>query len=104
MPIIHNFVSLKPDGQNATLVQPSNWNANHTIDIFIDDEVPAGMVNGENRELILGNIPFPEASLQLFRNGALQQRNIDYTLAISTITWAQIPNTGDIIRAWYRKA
>lgn len=29
--ITHPFTSAKADGTDATLVQPSNWNANHTI-------------------------------------------------------------------------
>lgn len=32
MAIKHAFTSGKTDGGDATLVQPSNWNANHTID------------------------------------------------------------------------
>ena len=32
MGIKHAFTSAKADGGDATLVQPSNWNANHTID------------------------------------------------------------------------
>lgn len=32
MAIKHALVSAKTDGGDATLVQPSNWNANHTID------------------------------------------------------------------------
>ncbi len=32
MGIKHPFVSAKVDGGDATLVQPSNWNSNHTID------------------------------------------------------------------------
>lgn len=31
MPITHPFVSPKADGADATLVRPSNWNAQHTI-------------------------------------------------------------------------
>lgn len=29
----HNFVSAKLDGSDATLVQPSNWNAEHSLTI-----------------------------------------------------------------------
>jgi hypothetical protein len=29
--IVHQFVSAKPDGVDSSLVQPSNWNAPHTI-------------------------------------------------------------------------
>lgn len=32
MGIKHSFTSGKSDGADATLVRPSNWNANHTID------------------------------------------------------------------------
>jgi len=31
MSVVHNFVSPKSDGGDATLVRPSNWNANHTL-------------------------------------------------------------------------
>lgn len=32
MPVTHTFVSGKADGGDSTLVQPSNWNASHSID------------------------------------------------------------------------
>lgn len=35
MPIKHAFTSAKSDGADATLVRPSNWNANHDID-YVD--------------------------------------------------------------------
>lgn len=31
MPVTHTFVSAKSDGGDATLVRPSNWNADHTL-------------------------------------------------------------------------
>lgn len=31
MAITHDFTSAKADGADATLIRPSNWNANHTI-------------------------------------------------------------------------
>lgn len=34
--IKHAFASAKVDGADATLVQPSNWNAEHTIDQYLD--------------------------------------------------------------------
>lgn len=34
--IKHQFVSAKSDGGDATLVQPSNWNAEHVVDQYID--------------------------------------------------------------------
>jgi len=32
----HTFVSAKANGPDATLVQPSNWNAEHFIEDFLD--------------------------------------------------------------------
>lgn len=40
MGIKHSFSSSKPDGGDTSLVQPSNWNANHQI----DSEVPFPVV------------------------------------------------------------
>lgn len=40
MAIKHAFTSAKPDGADATLVQPSNWNAGHTIDGVTDNQLP----------------------------------------------------------------
>ena len=34
--IKHTFVSGKTDGGDATLVRPSNWNAEHTVDQYLD--------------------------------------------------------------------
>jgi len=36
MPIKHTFESEKEDGEDATLVRPSNWNANHTLELPIE--------------------------------------------------------------------
>ena len=36
MAIKHAFTSGKADGGDATLVQPSNWNADHTIQDYVD--------------------------------------------------------------------
>lgn len=34
--IKHQFTSAKSDGTDATLIQPSNWNAEHVIDQYLD--------------------------------------------------------------------
>jgi len=34
--IKHSFTSAKTDGGDATLVQPSNWNAEHVVDQYLD--------------------------------------------------------------------
>jgi hypothetical protein len=36
VPIKHAFTSAKADGADATIVRPSDWNANHSIDTYVD--------------------------------------------------------------------
>ena len=50
MPITHPFVSAKADGGDATLVRPSNWNADHTI-ADIDASVTDARTNTVNRPI-----------------------------------------------------
>lgn len=41
--VTHPFVSAIADGGDATLVQPSNWNASHTVSLVLDlDEIVQG--------------------------------------------------------------
>lgn len=106
MPITHTFISEKQDTSDATLVQPSHWNAEHDIDIFVDDEVPAGTVDGSNDTFTLAHEPSPASSLRLFVNGLLQYSEVAFTLSGDTITFDSdyIPAEDSMLRAWYRKA
>jgi len=73
---------------------------------FGDSETPAGAIDGTNAVFILPSTPSPAASLALFRNGLLQIAGNDYTLNGITITfhsWS-IPQTGDVLDAFYRTA
>jgi hypothetical protein len=40
MPLTHPKVSTKPDNPDSTLVNPSDWNADHTGEI-LESQVPA---------------------------------------------------------------
>lgn len=51
MPITHPFVSAKADGPDATLVRPSNWNADHIIG-EVDASVSDARTATVNRPLI----------------------------------------------------
>lgn len=76
-----------------------------TLSSFVDAETPAGSTNGTNMSFSLANAPNPAASLRLFKNGALLQQNVDYTLANQTITFASTavtPQVGDSLSAYYR--
>ncbi len=71
---------------------------------FIDAETPSGTIDGFNTIFSLASTPNPAASLQLFRNGALQRLGIDFTLSANTITFAggMTPRIGDSLLAFYR--
>jgi len=71
---------------------------------FADAEVPVGAIDGDNRVYNLAFIPSPPTSLILTRNGLIMKRDLDYTLAGKTVTFAteQTPQVGDILLAWYR--
>ncbi len=104
MPITHTKVSELSDSSDVTLIQPSDWNENHTVDIFEDDIIPTGAVNGSNLVFTLPSTPSPASSLKLYYNGILQRRGTDYTLATATITTVFTAQTGDDLRCDYRKA
>lgn len=72
---------------------------------FVDDETPAGAVNDVNDTFALASTPSPVASLRLYVDGVLQQRGTHYTLAGTSIVFdaARIPQTGSLVRAYYRK-
>jgi len=72
--------------------------------VFVDAETPGGTMNGANTAFTLANPPAPATSLKLFRNGLLQQVNIDFTLSGSAITFlaGSVPQAADYVRAYYR--
>lgn len=71
---------------------------------FVGNEIPAGTVDGVNDTFTLASNPDPDAFLMLFINGMLQYAGgVNYTLSGTTITFAaaSIPQTGDLLRAFY---
>lgn len=68
---------------------------------FMDDETPAGTVNGVNTVFTLVKYPV-NGSLKVFRGGARQRVTEDYTLAGRTITFTIAPQVGEILLADYR--
>ncbi|MGI8745140.1 MAG: hypothetical protein ACR2NN_21725 [Bryobacteraceae bacterium] len=71
---------------------------------FVDGETPAGAIDGTNQSFVLSNTPNPPASLELFRNGLLQQQGLDYSLSGGSLTFltAQVPSRTDLLVASYR--
>jgi hypothetical protein len=72
----------------------------------IDDETPAGTIGGGNRVFRLAHIPSPATSVQLFHNGTLLIRNVDFTIVSDIITITSgsphIPSASDTLRVFYR--
>jgi uncharacterized coiled-coil protein SlyX len=75
-----------------------------SLAVFVDAETPNGTINGTNSAFSLANTPAPTSSLSLFRNGLELSQGVDYTLAGSAITFktAALPQTGDLLTAFYR--
>jgi len=70
---------------------------------FLDADVPAGLVDGANILFTLSGAPNPASSLSLFRNGILQERGTDYSLANNVIQFlAAPPQPADVLVASYR--
>ncbi|GIU76774.1 MAG: hypothetical protein KatS3mg005_0012 [Bryobacteraceae bacterium] len=73
---------------------------------YADGEVPAGVIDGSNRQFSLSKSPQPAASLMLYRNGILQRAGVDFTLSGQQITFCEMctPVPGDVLLAYYRWA
>lgn len=70
---------------------------------FVNNETPAGTINGTNVTFTLAHTPSPANSLKLFLNGGQLVYGVDFTLSGLTITFVNtVPKTGDTIIADYR--
>ena len=72
---------------------------------FVDDEVPAGAIDGTNKTFTLANVP-ASGSLKLYFNGIKQKLGLDYTLTGRTIVFitAVFPAVAqDVLTADYRR-
>lgn len=72
---------------------------------FADAEVPSGTINGVNAAFAFAHTPSPAGDLQLYKNGQqMIAGGSDYTLATATATFVagSIPQTGDVLIAFYR--
>ncbi|MGH9720823.1 MAG: hypothetical protein ACRD8O_11470 [Bryobacteraceae bacterium] len=73
---------------------------------FVDAEAPSGAIDGVNASFTLADTPNPAGSLSLYRNGLRLKPALEYTLSGTTLTFvtAAIPQTGDVVLAYYRIA
>jgi hypothetical protein len=71
---------------------------------FVDNDAPAGLVDGANATFTLNGVPNPAGSLAVFRNGILMKAGLDYTLNGNGMQFAAgtVPQPGDTLLASYR--
>lgn len=69
---------------------------------LVDDETPAGTIDGNNTEFTIASMPSPVSSLKVYLNGARQRITTDYTLSGRTITFVTAPLTDSILLVDYR--
>lgn len=60
--------------------------------VFVDNETPAGVIDGRNHNFQLASIPIPLTSLHLYRNGLRQRIGGDFTVnSAGLIAFVQYP-------------
>ena len=69
--------------------------------IYIDKEIPSGIINGINNTFVLGRIPL-HRSEHIFLNGLLQDEDEDYIINYDTIIFNAPPLNNMKIRCSYR--
>jgi hypothetical protein len=71
---------------------------------FVDEEGPAGQINGSNVTFTLAHAPSPATSLKLVYNGATLRSGAgnDFTLSTNTITMLYAPTAGSNLICWYQ--
>ena len=100
-----NQPTLDVGGLYLIVFDGANWKASALLaplPNFADDETPSGLINSSNVTFTLAHSPSPAASLELFLNGLVQNRGVDYTLSTNTITFTSAPVTGSTLLGWYR--
>ena len=86
MPIKHPFVSAKPDGGDAALLQPSSWNADHVVDVV----APTGLTGATAASRYVGGTASGAPASGTFAIGDFV---IDRTGKIYICTVAGTPGT-----------
>jgi len=73
---------------------------------FVDQETPAGAINGVNTSFTLSQTPNPVSSLAVYLNGLRLAPGVDYNAGAATITFGTglQPQPGDVLQCSYRIA
>lgn len=91
--------------QDAATKAYVDANIGVTVDRFVSNEVPSGVINGTNVEFVLADTPVV-GSVRVRLNGLGQVAGAgnDYTIVGDTITYLAAPKTGDTVLVDYLKA
>lgn len=96
-----------------TVLEPYRWimhGGSFNVANWINNETPAGTIDGSNASFTLATVPNPTSSVILTKNGQILYNGLGYTLSGANITFqtGYIPNPpsgadpGDAIRSWYQ--
>lgn len=90
-------------------LEPYRWifhGGQFNVANWVNNETPAGVVDGVNGVFTLAQVPNPSSSLILTKDGQVLYQGLGYSLSGQTITLVApyIPNTTDALRAWYQVA
>lgn len=66
----------------------------------IVNEIPTGTIDGTNNTFTLSNVPY-NGTDQIFVNGYLKKKSIDYTISGNTITFINIPAVSSVMLVSY---
>lgn len=108
LPLVRRAIAELAGPSKLSVLQPyfrfGPYGQRGDSEMWIDNETPSGLINGQNAVFTLLYSPSPSISLILTKNGQLMYQGTAYTLSGNTITFAAayIPITGDLLRAWYR--
>jgi hypothetical protein len=101
---VNGEISVKKDNGSVVSLEGGGGGGGGSFGVFQDAETPTGSIDGVNATFTLATTPDPPASLELTKNGVVQKPGIDFTLSGPTIMFlaGAIPQTGDVLLAWYR--
>ena len=97
-------IMVKKDNGSVVSLESGSGGGGGSFGAFQDAETPNGTIDGMNDTFTLVTAPDPPASLELAKNGVVQQPGVDFSLSGNTVTFLAdaVPQTGDTLLAWYR--
>lgn len=92
-----------PDFRKLAMGLRGDIDANQaTVGTFIDNETPTGTMDSSNKTFTLANTPI-SGSVKLYLNGTRLTSGVGYSISGATITMTFAPDSGEELRADYRK-